>query len=105
MKYSHQILGNELNQTKLDTSLNVYIEESGDLKKMNHYSTGMIGCIDLCMRLALIDALFEKEQPFIVLDDSFVDFDDMHLSKALDLIKEVSKNRQIIYFVCHSSRC
>ena len=105
MKYSHQILGNELNQTKLDTSLNVYIEESGDLKKMNYYSTGMIGCIDLCMRLALIDALFEKEQPFIVLDDSFVDFDDMHLSKALDLIKEVSKNKQIIYFVCHSSRC
>lgn len=105
MKYSRQIFKDECNHTMIDTSLNVYIEENGDLKKMNHYSTGMIGCIDLCMRLALIDALFEKEQPFIVLDDSFVDYDDVHLQKALDLIKEIAKNRQIIYFVCHSSRC
>ncbi len=105
MDYVNQIFHHELDDTKIDTSLNIYIEENGDLKKVNHYSTGMIGCIDLCMRLALVDALFEKEQPFIVLDDSFVDLDDIHLQKALDLIGKIAENRQIIYFVCHSSRC
>ena len=72
---------------------------------MENYSTGIIGCIDLCMRLALVDALFEGEQPFLILDDPFVDFDDMHLQEARKLIKEIAKNKQIIYFVCHSSRC
>ncbi len=105
MDYVNQIFHHELDDTKIDTSLNIYIEENGDLKKVNHYSTGMIGCIDLCMRLALVDALFEKEQPFIVLDDSFVDLDDIHLQKALNLIGKIAENRQIIYFVCHSSRC
>lgn len=105
MVYANQIFHHELDDTKIDTSLNIYIEENGDLKKVNHYSTGMIGCIDLCMRLALVDALFEKEQPFIVLDDSFVDLDDIHLQKALNLIGKIAENRQIIYFVCHSSRC
>ncbi len=105
MDYANQIFHHELDDTKIDTSLNIYIEENGDLKKVNHYSTGMIGCIDLCMRLALVDALFEKEQPFIVLDDSFVDLDDIHLQKALNLIGKIAENRQIIYFVCHSSRC
>ncbi len=105
MNYANQIFHHELDDSKIDTSLNIYIEENGDLKKVNHYSTGMIGCIDLCMRLALVDALFEKEQPFIVLDDSFVDLDDIHLQKALNLIGKIAENRQIIYFVCHSSRC
>ncbi len=105
MVYANQIFHHELDDTKIDTSLNIYIEENGDLKKVNHYSTGMIRCIDLCMRLALVDALFEKDQPFIVLDDSFVDLDDIHLQKALNLIGKIAENRQIIYFVCHSSRC
>ena len=52
-----------------------------------------------------MDALFEGEQPFLILDDPFVDFDDMHLQEARKLIKEIAKNKQIIYFVCHSSRC
>ena len=105
MKYMNMIVEGFAQHSFLDTDLNLRIEENGQMRKMENYSTGIIGCIDLCMRLALVDALFEGEQPFLILDDPFVDFDDMHLQKARKLIKEVAKNKQIIYFVCHSSRC
>ena len=105
MKYMNMIVEGFAQHSFLDTDLNLRIEENGQMRKMENYSTGIIGCIDLCMRLALVDALFEGEQPFLILDDPFVDFDDMHLQEARKLIKEIAKNKQIIYFVCHSSRC
>ena len=102
--YSHDLMDEEIEKIILDPKLNLHIEDESEYRKLGYYSTGTIGYIDLCMRLALIDALFEKEQPFIILDDPFVDFDDHHLQKALDLMRKIAKNRQIIYFVCHSSR-
>ena len=105
MKYMNMIVEGFAQHSFLDTDLNLRIEENGQMRKIENYSTGIIGCIDLCMRLALVDALFEGEQPFLILDDPFVDFDDMHLQEARKLIKEIAKNKQIIYFVCHSSRC
>lgn len=103
-QYSHELMDENIDKILLDPKLNLHIEDESEYRKLGYYSSGTIGCIDLCMRLALIDALFEKEQPFIVLDDPFVDFDDHHLQKALDLMYKIAKNSQIIYFVCHSSR-
>ena len=60
--------------------------------------------MDFCMRLALIDTLFEHEQPFMILDDPFVNLDEEHLSRALELLSAMSATRQIVYFVCHPVR-
>ena len=56
------------------------------------------------MRLSLIDSLFEKEKPFIILDDPFVNLDESKIKNATDLLKNISKDYQIIYFICHDSR-
>ena len=50
------------------------------------------------------DALFEGAQPFIILDDPFVNLDDRHLSEALEFVKDLARDRQLIYLTCHSSR-
>ena len=60
--------------------------------------------IDFCMRLALVDTLFEKEQPFLILDDPFVNLDALRLEKALELLNIMAANKQIVYFVCHPIR-
>lgn len=52
----------------------------------------------LCMRLALIDALFKQEKPFVLLDDE-------HTERALEMLKEIAKNKQVVYMVCNSGRC
>ena len=49
-------------------------------------------------------SLYEKEKPFIILDDPFTAFDDHKTSAALKTLKEFSKERQVIYFTCSKSR-
>ena len=56
------------------------------------------------MRLSLIESLFEKEKPFIILDDPFVNLDEDKIQHAKELINNISKQYQIIYFACHESR-
>lgn len=99
-----ELLENEIGNILLDVNLNIQIEEYGQNKTIDSYSTGLSDCIDFCMRLALVDALFEKENPFLILDDPFADFDDVHLDKILKLIQKISINKQILYFACHKSR-
>lgn len=54
--------------------------------------------------MALVDALFKDIKPPIILDDSFVNLDDNKVEKALNLLKDISKEKQFLYFACHNSR-
>lgn len=80
-----------------------FITDNG-IKGLDSYSRGYQSIISLCMRLALIDCLYPKEKPFIILDDPFVNFDDEKLGLCKNLMKDISKKYQIIYFTCHDSR-
>ena len=102
--YMHLWLENETVRGILDIDFNVTIEEDDNVHAAEGYSTGYCDLIDFCMRLALVDTLFEKEQPFLVLDDPFVNLDEDHLEKALELIRIMAANKQIIYFLCHPIR-
>ena len=46
----------------------------------------------------------EGEKPFLLLDDPFVNFDAPHLEAALAYLRELGKEMQILYLVCHGSR-
>ena len=91
-------------KVQVDTNLNVNLEYYSSLKELEQMSAGYKTIINLSMRLALINAIFNKEKPFIVLDDPFVNLDEKKTEKALELIKEISKEYQIVYLVCHKSR-
>lgn len=88
----------------LDVNLNAKINEQGSQKELRYFSTGYKDLIYICMRLSLIDALFEEETPFIILDDPFVNLDEAKIENAINLLNTLSKNYQIIYFACHESR-
>ena len=104
-KYLKLITNKDFNNLKLDTDFNILFEEYGKLREVNFYSKGYKNTIDLCMRLALIDALFENQKPFIVLDDPFVNMDESKVENAKQFLQELSKTYQLIYFSCHNSRC
>ena len=88
----------------LDVNLNAEINEKGSNKKIDFFSTGYQDIIYICMRLSLIESLFEQERPFIILDDPFVNLDEDKIQHAKELINNISKQYQIIYLVCHESR-
>ena len=92
----------------LDANYKVHVEIGGERKSIDYCSLGWKNIYALALRFAFIDEVYKEvssiNRPFIILDDPFVNFDDCHLSSTLDAIKELSKDRQIIYFVCHDSR-
>ena len=89
---------------KLDVNLEVKINEQGGDKEVKYFSTGYKDLIYICMRLSLIDCLFENETPFIILDDPFINLDKTKIKNAMNLLKNISKKYQLIYFICHESR-
>ena len=88
----------------LDVNLNVEINEQGSNKELRYFSTGYQDLIYICMRLSLIDSLFEKEKPFIILDDPFVNLDENKIKNATHLLRNIAQEYQILYFICHESR-
>ncbi len=88
----------------MDKNFQIYFERSGENKSREHLSAGQNVLCDLCLRLALLDNMYKDEKPFIILDDPFMSLDEKHIKNALNLLKELSLNRQIIYFACHESR-
>ena len=88
----------------IDVDLKLTINENGVSKEVDYYSKGYQNLYDICKRFALTDVLFTGEKPFIILDDPFYNLDDEKLNKALELIKNLSQEYQIIYLVCHESR-
>ena len=88
----------------LDVNLNAEINEKGSNKKIDFFSTGYQDIIYICMRLSLIESLFENEKPFIILDDPFVNLDEEKIQHAKELINNISKQYQVIYLACHESR-
>ena len=80
-------------------------EQAGEARELAYFSQGYADIISICMRFALVDALFSNAKPFVILDDPFVNLDDAHTKEALSLLRKLSEEKQVIYLVCHSSRC
>ncbi len=89
---------------KLGLDLTTKMEKNGKDWDSKYFSAGYGDMIDICVRLALVDAMFAKEKPTIVLDDPFGNFDDKKLMKVKEALEAIAKDKQIIYTVCHSAR-
>ena len=99
-----QLIDGKERDVNLDVNLHIKINEQGSNKEINYFSTGYKDLVYICMRLSLIDSLFENEKPFIILDDPFVNLDENKIKNAIELLNSLSNKYQIIYFVCHESR-
>lgn len=111
-RYVTLLGGNDLEKTTdghytgihTDVNLNVQVTVYGEDKELGYFSTGFRDYIGLCMRFALVDAMFTEEKPFLVLDDPFVNLDKEKLDRCLAFLRKASGEYQILYLVCHDSR-
>lgn len=104
LKYAEAIGGISDESFEMDTDFGVTKQEGASTRSVEAYSRGTRDLFNLAARLALIDSLYESEDPFIILDDPFTALDDGKTEAALRLLKEHSKERQIIYFTCSKAR-
>ena len=110
-EYWSRMNGADAEKLSLDASFAVQTEVFGERRDAAYFSRGTQDCIEFCVRLALIDAMFtdggkktDAPHPPILLDDPFVNLDASHLAAARRLLYEISDRFQILYFVCHESR-
>lgn len=101
-KYLNMI-GGKLNLV-IDTDLKVSIDDNGRYHESESLSEGYKDMVNFCSRMALIDALFTDVKPPVILDDPFVNLDDEKVPRALQMVKDMAKEKQVIYFACHKSR-
>ena len=94
-----------LGDVLVDSQLNVKLDVDGTARQKSSFSRGVRDILDIAMRLSLNEALFQKEQALLILDDPFVNLDDTRLKKAMEILKEIAESRQIVYLTCHTSRC
>ncbi len=100
-KIIEQALGEKVVMNK---DFELRFERSGEERSEKHLSAGQRTICALCFRIALIKNMYQNEMPFIVLDDPFASLDEKHMEKVIEVLKELSKNVQMIYFTCHKSR-
>lgn len=89
---------------RVDFDMEMKIDTQIGLMEKEFLSQGKQDLLSICKRVALIESVFKKTKPFIVLDDPFVNLDDETMNNMLKLIAELSESYQIIYLTCHSAR-
>lgn len=103
-EYVSMFNGIGMDNVNVDIDLNVSVEEYGSRHSIECYSTGYRDMLSMCTRFALVKAMFTEEQPFLILDDPFVNFDSTRLENGMSFLEQLAENNQLLYFTCHKSR-
>ncbi len=100
-----QLTGGVYDQVSLTREFDALAGRHGDVtpRKLLSLSRGTADQLYLAVRLAVCDLVLPGEDPAVlVLDDALVNFDDERLNLALDLLRELATQRQILLFTCQS---
>jgi len=89
----------EYNEIRLDTDGNIFVIKDNKLIPIEQLSKGTIEQIRLAVRLVVADDIFGMETIPIILDESFVYFDDLRLRQILKSLAAL--DRQVLIFTCH----
>lgn len=103
-KYYQMLTGDTHGEWMIDTNITLKMKEQGELRDVKWLSAGYQDLLGICMRLAIVDAMYTQEKPFLILDDPFVNLDKEKVEAGNKLLLEVAKEYQVIYFTCHDCR-
>ena len=104
-KYLSWITGENAPVAEVNAEFGVTVMDSGMTRVPEFYSRGWRDILQFCVRLALVDALFENgEKPFLLLDDPFTNLDENRLVFAKELLNRLASEFQVLYLVCHKDR-
>ncbi len=76
----------------------IFSDEKGDLVQPEELSGGAIDEFYLACRLALVKLIYGESAPPLILDDPFVNFDKIRLTRTLEFLRQLSQKQQIIIF-------
>jgi uncharacterized protein YhaN len=83
-----------------DLSITVWSAERGDWVETKSLSRGTIDQLYLVARLGLVRQVTQDRRPPLVFDDPFVSFDDERAARAVQLLRELAAEHQVLYLTC-----
>ncbi len=103
-RYYVLLTGESAESVQTDADLGITILNQGLPRDPSLMSEGTKDMISLCRRMAMIDAMYPGEKPFLVLDDPFSNLDDERIKGGMRFLHTASLEYQILYLTCHASR-
>ena len=101
----YAIMNEECEQEhRMDADLKLTVVEQNQPRDLKQLSKGTGDLYGICMRAALVEAMYSDEKPFLILDDPFVNLDDSHLEAAKAFLEILGQEYQLLYFTCQESR-
>jgi DNA repair exonuclease SbcCD ATPase subunit len=77
--------------------IRVHAPERGDWVDVRTLSQGTLDLVYLVARIGLVRLVTGDKRPPLILDDPFVTFDDERARRALELLRDVARDFQVIY--------
>lgn len=103
-QYYRMLTGEAADAYHLDADTNLTVEAYGIQRDIRNLSAGYGDLTGVCLRLALVDAMYQKERPFLILDDPFVNLDAEKRAGARILLEEAAKKGQVLYLTCFAKK-
>jgi len=100
-----RLTGGKYHTLTLTRAFEAMAAAEGDLLPHNSLllSQGTVDQLYLAVRLAVCQLTLAGEEPApLVLDDALIHFDDGRMELALELLRELGQERQILLFTCHN---
>ncbi|MCR5743416.1 MAG: AAA family ATPase [Lachnospiraceae bacterium] len=88
----------------MNSQMQVLKQEGGLLREVDTQSMGIKDLYGIALRLSFAEAMFTDEKSFLIMDDPFVNFDDVRYEAAAAFLKKLAEKYQIIYFTCSKNR-
>jgi uncharacterized protein YhaN len=104
-KYYEMITSASAEDFHIDANTNITVTEQGKQRETNTQSSGYRDLIGICLRVALVDAMYKEEAPVLIMDDPFTNLDDEKMKQAKKFLEYIAEKYQVIYFTCSESRC
>ena len=100
-KYYFMLTGMSGDEYELDANMALTYTEKGLSRNTETLSAGFRDVSGICFRMALVDAMYQDEKPFLIFDDPFVNLDSSKKKLSEEFLGKVSKEYQIIYMTCN----
>lgn len=102
--YCAMISENIPQDMRIDPDMGILYRSDGLYRNSETLSSGLSDIVSVCLRAALADVMYPGEKPVLILDDPFVNLDDVNRDGAMRLMSVISKKYQVIYFTCSENR-
>ena len=103
-RYYEMISGSDAGHFHIDANTAVTMDELGKQRNTDALSSGCRDLIGICLRIALVDAMYQEEEPVLIMDDPFTNLDDRKVSAGRAFVEKLAEKYQIIYFTCSAAR-